>query len=139
MVDIIIDKYAKGTTRRDFIKDGYMHHAVKKVWKGIVSCGSYTIDKCKSSKVGLRLCYENDYMTLSLPQLDDRSFRLHQKVVKSQFGRDYTMIDFRWKPDGKHEIYVAPEWTTPDTEPTVMAPMRVIDRTPKDTGQLSLF
>ena len=92
----------------DIVRDGKLYHPVKKIWNGIVSVGSYTIEKCKSRKLDLVIWYEDngkkEFMTIPLETIDEKSFQLHQKVIRSKFGRPYTMYDFGWKPEKQTQL-----------------------------------
>jgi len=92
----------------DRVIAGYLEHEVKKIWKGIVSCGDYTVRKCKQLRVGLRLCYRNEdgvWLKMSIPydMIDKKIFKLHDQTIKSKYGRDYKMVDFGWKPDKQED------------------------------------
>ena len=89
---------------KDKIVKGFLEHEVKKIWNGIVSCGSYTIAKCRKKTVGLRLVYKDRSMSIPLKDFDIRSFKLHNKLISSRFGSPYTMYDFQWDPDPLPEL-----------------------------------
>lgn len=90
---------AYGVAAKDFEDKDYIYHEVKKVWKGIVSCGDYTVDKCMKIKKGLVLWYLNEKMSIPYDQLQQKKFTLHGQVIMSKFGKPYRMVDFGWKPD----------------------------------------
>lgn len=89
----------------DAVKNGKLYHPVKKIWNGIVSVGSYTVDKCKKKGLDLTIWYKHpdgkrEEMTIPLSKLEEKAFQLHKKVIASKYGQPYTMYDFGWLPDG---------------------------------------
>jgi len=91
---------------RDKIRNGYLEHEVKKMWNNIVSCGDYTIEKCRQKNVGLKLIYKDQCMTIPKVILEKRMFKLHNKIIHSKYGKPYRMVDFQWNPDEKEETNV---------------------------------
>lgn len=96
---------------RDHEDANFVHHEVKKVWKGIVSVGSYTFDKCIKKHKGLILYFQRRTMTIPYESLNTKSFHLHQQTIESKFGEPYIMYDFGWTPDKKRVSL------TPSAEP----------------------
>ena len=84
---------------KDRIVGNRLYHPVKKIWRGIVSCGSYTVDKCRESGLDLVLVWDGREMTIPLIRLQRHTFFLHKKTIPSKYNRPYTMYDFHWKPD----------------------------------------
>lgn len=84
---------------KDWEDEKFLHHEVKKIWKGVVSCGDYTLNKCLALKKGLALHYGDQKTSIPYELLEKKQFKIHDQTIQSKFGQPYKMVDFGWKPD----------------------------------------
>ena len=82
-----------------------MKTKVKTIWgAGLVSVNQKYVDKALGLKEGLEIEYKENIMTVSLEDLKKKKPR--NSVFEDKFGRRriYSLFDFFWKADLKHEI-----------------------------------
>jgi len=92
-----------------------IYRKIKRLWNGLASLRDYEVLDAISKKENIRLECKNEYMTLSVPQLE-KGFQISSTRFKSRYNANqmYELVDFRWKPDkqDKDQIKLFDENTT---------------------------
>lgn len=75
-----------------------MKKQIKKIYKGLASVRDYEVEKCIKNNESMTIIYDGDAMTLSPEQLKTERVGV-SSVLKSQYGNDYVLFNYRWEPE----------------------------------------
>ena len=77
-----------------------MRKEIKRLHNGhLASVRDYEVQECIRKNENMDIFYEGEKMTLTPEQLKNETVGNRSPIMKSQYGKDYTLLNYLWQPE----------------------------------------